>query len=143
MKRFFLSLAAASLAIAPLHAAPSDDEVVSRRVALDLAGAFANDGFKLRDGNWTGVLEVGKSKIVEVNLYAGNQYWFTLGSVPAAKKLEITVYDESGKPVEVDPYQENSVAAAGFSPQASGVYYVKVSELEGAKAAFCLIYSYK
>ncbi len=143
MKRFLLSLAAAGLAAVPLHAAPSDDEVVARRVALDLAGAFTNDGFKLRDGNWTGVLEVGKSRIVEVNLYAGNQYWFTLGSVPAAKKLEITVFDESGKPMEVDPYQENSVAAAGFSPQASGVYYVKVSELEGSKAAFCLIYSYK
>ena len=143
MKRFLLSLAAAGLGAAALHGAPSDDEVVARRVALDLAGAFTNDGFKLRDGNWTGILEVGKSKIVQVNLYAGNQYWFTLGSVPAAKKLEITVFDETGKPVDVDPYQEGSVAAAGFSPQTSGTFFVKVSELDGAKAAFCLIYSYK
>ncbi len=143
MKRFLLSLAAAGLATTAVHGAPSDDEVVARRVALDLAGAFTNDGFKLRDGNWTGVVEVGKAKIVQVNLYAGNQYWFTLGSIPAAKKLQVTVYDETGKPVVVDPYQEASVAAAGFSPQASGSYFVKVEELEGTKAAFCLIYSYK
>lgn len=143
MKRFLFSLAAAGLAAAPLHAAPSDGEVAARRVALETAGAFVNEGFKLRDGNWTGMLEVGKPMIIQVNLYAGNQYWFTLGSVAAAKKLEVTVYDETGKPVEVDPYQEGSVAAAGYEAKASGVYYVKVAELEGTKAAFCLIYSYK
>ena len=143
MKRLLLFLAATTLAATALRAAPTDDEVAARRTALDVAGAFTNDGFKLRDGNWTGIVEVGKAKIIQVNLYAGNQYWFTLGSVPAAKKLQVTVYDETGKPVQVDPYQEASVAAAGFSPQASGSYYVKVEELEGAKAAFCLIYSYK
>jgi len=143
MKRLLLSLAAASLATAILHAAPSDGEVAARRIALQTAGAFTNEGFKLRDGNWTGIIEVGKPMIIQVNLYAGNQYWFTLGSVDAAKKLEVTLYDEAGKPLEVDPYQEGPVAAAGYEAKTSGVYYVKVSELEGAKAAFCLIYSYK
>jgi len=142
MKRLLLSLACAALASAPLRAA-SDDEVAARRTALEVAGAFTNDGFKLRDGNWTGVVEIGKPMVIQVNLYAGNQYWFTLGSVPAAKKLLVTVYDETGQAMEVDPYQEASVAAAGFSPQASGSYYVKVEEIEGTAAAFCLIYSYK
>jgi hypothetical protein len=143
MKRFLLTLALAALAAAPLHAAPSDDEVAARKLAGEIAGAFTNEGFKLRDGNWTGVIEVGKPKIIQVNLYAGNQYWFTLGSVGAAKKVSVTIYDETGKPVEIDPFQDVSVAAAGFSPQASGAYYVKVQEIEGTKAAFCLIYSYK
>ena len=145
MKRLLLSLAlvGAAFSAVPLHAAPTDDEVAARRTALDIAGAFTNDGFKLRDGTWTGVVEGGKPKIIQVNLYAGNQYWFTLGSVPAAKKLQVTIYDETGKPMEVDPFQDTSVAAAGFSPQASGPYYVKVEEIEGTKAAFCLIYSYK
>ena len=143
MKRFLLTLALAALAAAPLHAAPSDDEVAARKLAGEIAGAFTNEGFKLRDGNWTGVIEVGKPKIIQVNLYAGNQYWFTLGSVAAAKKVAVTVYDETGKPVEIDPFQDVSVAAAGFSPQASGSYYVKIEEIEGTKAAFCLIYSYK
>jgi hypothetical protein len=126
-----------------LQAAPTDDEVAARRTALDVAGAFGNDGFKLRDGNWTGIVEIGKPRIIQVNLYAGNQYWFTLGSVPAAKKLVVTVYDEAGKLLESDPYQEASVAAAGFSPATSGSYYVKVEETEGTAAAFCLVYSYK
>lgn len=142
MKRLLFSLACAALAAAPLHAA-SNDEVEARRVALDVAGAFTNDGFKLRDGNWTGSLAPGKPQLIQVNLYAGNQYWFTLGATPAAKKVLVTIYDETGKPVESDPYQEVSVAAAGYSPQTSGSYFVKVEEVEGTPAAFCLIYSYK
>lgn len=143
MKRLFLSLAVAALATASVLAAPTDDEVAARRTALEVAGAFGNDGFKLRDGNWTGMIEIGKPKVIQVNLYAGNQYWFTLGSVPAAKKVKVTVYDEGGKPVEIDPYEEASVAAAGFSPETSGSFYVKVEEIEGTPAAFCLVYSYK
>lgn len=143
MKRLLLSLACAALATAAVCAAPTDNEVAARRTALEIAGAFGNDGFKLRDGNWTGLLEVGKPKVIQVNLYAGNQYWFTLGSVPAAKKVAVTIYDEAGKAVEIDPYEEGSVAAAGFSPATSGSFYIKVEEVEGAPAAFCLVYSYK
>jgi len=139
----FRLLTCAVLAAATLHAAPTDDEVAARRTALEVAGAFGNDGFKLRDGNWTGVVEIGKPKVIQVNLYAGNQYWFTLGAVPAAKKLRVTIYDEAGKSVEIDPYEEASVAAAGFSPITSGSFYIKVEETEGAAAAFCLVYSYK
>jgi len=142
MKRLLLILACAALAAAPLHAA-NDDEVEARRIALDVAGAFTNDGFKLRDGNWTGAVEVGKPKLIQVNLYAGNQYWFTVGATTAAKKVAVTIYDEAGKPLEIEVYQEASVAAAGFSPQASGAYYVKIEETEGAAASFCLVYSYK
>lgn len=143
MKLLLITLIAAAATGASAFAAPTDDEVAARKLALEIAGAFTNEGFKLRDGNWTGIVEIGKAKIIQVNLYAGNQYWFTLGSVPAAKKVQVTVYDESGKPVEIDPFQDVSVAAAGFSPPTSGSYYVKVEELEGTKAAFCLIYSYK
>ncbi len=142
MKRLLSALACAALAATPVHAA-NNDEVEARRVALDVAGAFTNDGFKLRDGNWMGSLAPGKSQIIQVNLYAGNQYWFTLGATPAAKKVLVTIYNETGKPMESDPYQEVSIAAAGFSPQVSGSYFVKVEELEGKPAAFCLIYCYK
>jgi hypothetical protein len=41
------------------------------------------------------------------------------------------------------PYQSGPRAAAGFSPDASGLYYVKVALEEGQPATFCLIYTYK
>jgi hypothetical protein len=123
--------------------ATTNDEVSARKQALNLAGAFGNDGFKLRDGNWAGTIAPGKPQILQVNLYAGNQYWFTLGATAAGKKLAVSVYDETGKPLETEVYQDTSVAAAGFAPQASGPYYIRVEVVEGAPTAFCLIYSYK
>ncbi len=143
MKRLLFSLVlAAATAAAPLRAA-SDDEVSARKLALEIAGAFSNDGFKLRDGNWAGKFEPGKPGLIQVNLYAGNQYWFTVGATGAAKKVAITVFDETGKPMTTDPYADTSVAAAGFAPANSGPYYIRVELAEGAPAAFCLVYSYR
>ena len=143
MKRLFLTLVFASFtAVSALHAA-TDGEVAARRTALDVAGAFTNDGFKLRDGYWAGQFAPGKSKILQVNLYAGNQYYFTVGSTAAAKKVLVTVYDETGKPVSGEPYLDTSVAATGFSPDNSGIFFVKVEVVDGAAADYCLVYSYK
>ena len=143
MKRLFLTFVCALFsASAALHAA-NDGEVAARRTALDIAGAFTNDGFKLRDGFWAGSFAPGEPKILQVNLYAGNQYYFTLGATAAAKKVMVTVYDETGKPIQGDPFQDTSVAATGFSPDNSGIFFVKIEVVEGAAADFCLVYSYK
>jgi len=122
----------------------SDDEVAARRNVLELAGAFANEGFKLRDGHWSGTVKTGEAKIIQVNLYAGNEYYFAVSGTEKAKKMAITAYDETGAKMEIEePYQEGFTAAIGFSPLASGPYYVKVEELEGEPTAFCLVCSYK
>ncbi|EDY21578.1 hypothetical protein CfE428DRAFT_0823 [Chthoniobacter flavus Ellin428] len=143
MKRLFLTLLCASLTATTALCAATDGEVAARRTALDIAGAFTNDGFKLRDGYWAGSFEPGKAKLLQVNLYAGNQYYFTLGATPAAKKVRVTVYDETGKPVATEDYQDTSVASVGFSPDNSGVFFVKVEVVDGAASDYCLVYSYK
>lgn len=134
-------LLVAALAL-PLSAA-TDDEVAARNVAESLATAFSNDGFKLRDGCWMGVLEPKRSKVIQVSLYAGNQYWFSLGSNAQDGKLSISIHDEAGKPMPVEPFADESKAAAGFAPQISGPYYVRIESQAGAASSFCLLYSYK
>jgi len=122
----------------------SDDEVTARRNALELAGAFTNDGFKLRDGHWSGPIKSGETKLIQVNLYAGNEYYFSVAGADKAKKMGLSVYDETGTAITIeDPYQEGATAAVGFSPTASGPYYLKVEEVEGEPSAFCLVCSYK
>jgi hypothetical protein len=144
MKRSLIPLLSALLVFLPaLAAEKSDDEVNARKVALDLAGAFSNDGFKLRDGHWVGSIARGKGAVIQVNLFAGNEYWFSLGATNKAKKVQVTIFDEAGKPITYEPYQEGASAAAGFAPDASGPYLIKVDELEGEPSAFCLLYSYK
>jgi hypothetical protein len=123
--------------------AATDAEVTARKAALDLAGAFTNDGFKIRDGHWCGTIKPREHALIAVNLYAGNQYWFVAGATGAAKKISVTVYDETGKQVTTESYDAGEKAAAGFSPTASGQYYVSVNLIEGQESSFCLVYSYK
>lgn len=121
----------------------TDVEVQARKAALDVAGAFANDGFKVRDGHWCGMVKPHDHALVAVNLYAGNQYWFSAGATEPAKKIAVSVYDETGKRVSTDDYDAGEKAAAGFSPASSGQYYVSVDLVEGQEGSFCLVYSYK
>ena len=143
MKRIFTLIIAAILAAgAPLRA-ETDKEVEAHKAVLDLVGAFTNEGFKIRDGHWSGTLKPKEHALIAVNLYAGNQYWFAVGAVEPAKKVEVAVYDESGKQVTTENYSEGERAAAGFSPTSSGQYFVSVGLLEGKESSFCLVYSYK
>ena len=123
--------------------AETDAEVRARKDALDVAGAFSNDGFKIRDGHWCGVVKPHEHALVAVNLYAGNQYWFSAGAVEPVKKIAVSVYDESGKKVSTETYNDGEKAAAGFSPPNSGQYFVSVDLLEGEEGSFCLVCSYK
>ncbi len=143
---FYLLMAGLALAPCRLPAAPAetDGQVAAREVALELAGAFTNDGYKIRDGHWAGVLQLRKPQVITVNLYAGNQYYFSLGATDKARKVAVAVFDENGKSVTGEQFhQETLRAAAGVSPEASGPYYVSVQLLEGDPSDFCLLYSYK
>jgi hypothetical protein len=123
--------------------AETDAEVQARKDALDVAGAFSNEGFKIRDGHWCGVLKPHDHALVAVNLYGGNQYWFTAAGTEPVKKIAVSVYDESGKQVITENYDNGERAAAGFSPANSGQYFVSVDLVEGEEGSFCLVYSYK
>jgi len=143
MIRFALASLAAFLAVTSLCPAESNDQVTARSDVIDLAGAFQNDGFKIRDGNLIGQISKDHPQIVAVNLYSGNAYWFTASTGQKVDKLKVSVFDDSGKPVTYMPYHAGPRAAAGISPDASGLYYVKVALEDGQPATFCLIYSYK
>ena len=123
--------------------AETDEEVEAHKLVLDLTGAFSNDGFKLRDGYWTGPIKPREHVLVAVNLFAGNQYWFSAAANSKAKKISVNVYDENGKPVVTEMYNSGDKASAGFSPTTSGQYYVSLNLLEGEPTTFCLVYSYK
>ena len=127
----------------PWIRAETDDEVEAHKLALDLAGAFSNDGFKLRDGHWAGTVKPQERTLIAVNLYAGNQYWFSAAANAKAKKISVDLYDEGGKPMATETYNSGDKASAGFTPKNSGQYFVSLGLLEGEATPFCLVYSYK
>jgi len=95
------------------------------------------------DGHWCGAVKSHEHALVAVNLYAGNQYWFSVGATEPVKKIAVSVYDEAGKQMTTESYNSGEKAAAGFSPVNSGQYFVSVDLLEGEEGTFCLVYSYK
>jgi len=142
-RRLSIFLSIFALAVNLPARGDTDTEVKARKAALDVAGAFTNDGFKMRDGHWCGTIKPHEHALIAVNLYAGNQYWFSAGATEQAKKIAVSVYDENGKQVTTETYDAGEKAAAGFSPTNSGQYFVAVDLLEGQEGSFCLIYSYK
>jgi hypothetical protein len=132
-----------ALALISARGEETDSQVEARRVALDLAGAFSNDGFKLRDGHWSGPVKKGEQALVAVNLYAGNQYWFSVGASPTAKKFTVQLFDENGQPLTTEAYEDEEKAAAGFAPTISGQYFVAISAVDNDASTYCLVYSYK
>ena len=123
--------------------ADTDAEVNARKDALELAGAFGNDGFKIRDGHSCGVLKAHNHALIAVNLYAGNQYWFSVGTTEPLKKVGVSLYDETGNQMTTENFSEGDKAAAGFAPENSGQYFVSVDSVEDQEGSFCLVYSYK
>ncbi len=140
MKRWLFLLMALASTISLTRA---EEDVSARSKALEIAGAFSNDGYKIRDGFWAGELEPNRPQILEVNLFGGNEYWFSAAAVPPARKIAVAVFDETGKPVDFQTYDNGNMGAAGFAPDISGRYFVKLTLLEGEKSQFCLLYSYK
>src|SRR5438270_12349383 len=111
--------------------AETDAEINARRNALDVAGAFTNDGFRLRDGHWCGTLKPADRSLIAVNLFAGNQYWFSVGTTDPATKTGVNVHDASRKLLTTEHYDGGDRAAAGYSPSASEQYFVSIDLLRG------------
>ncbi|MBA2432066.1 MAG: hypothetical protein H0V56_08110 [Chthoniobacterales bacterium] len=143
MKRLLLFTSLLAAAVTVVCAQESDEQVQARKVALELAGAFSNDGFKIRDGHWTGPIKQGDKTVVAVNLYAGNQYWFSVGANQEVQHIAVQVHDEHGKPMPTEAFQGDDKAAAGFSPTISGQYFVSIAPPADASSTYCLVYSYK
>jgi hypothetical protein len=144
MNRFLIFLCTIGFATAVVSvSAETNTEVEARKSALDVAGAFSNDGFKIRDGHWCGTVKPHTHALVAVNLYAGNQYWFSAGATEPAKKIAVSVYDEAGNLVTTESYDAGDKAAAGFAPANSGQYFVSIDLVDGQEGGFCLVYSYK
>jgi len=146
MFRTFLRSALCSAVFASgamVHAeGPSDGQVAARAAALEVAGAFSNDGFKLRDGYWSGAIAKGEAPVLALNLFAGNHYWFSVATTSAGTPV-IELFDEAGRPVETEPWKDGQRAAAGFSAVASGPYFLRIRTGTGEAADFCVVYSYK
>ena len=45
-------------------------------IALEAATPYVEQGFEVREDNWSGEVEPGKPLLVRHQLFRGNEYWF-------------------------------------------------------------------
>lgn len=109
----------------------------------DTAGALGNEGFKLRDGAWSGMLEGSKARRLAVNLFAGNQYWFCAATSGADETPDLILRDPTGARVETVPYEGAGVAAVGVTAPVTGRYIVELRGSAAGSRDFCLLYLFK
>jgi|GEM_PF-475074 len=123
----------------------------ARRMALELAGAFQNDGFRVRDGEWGGTLTKGDPRFLRLTLFAGESYWVIAATPSQAATLRVTLYDAQGKALKTEQWKDESRGigsryAVGVAPDQSGKYFASVELIETSgdlPAEFSLIYAYK
>lgn len=111
------------------------DFVESKRHALDLLGGLVNRGFRVRDEVWEISLRPKKMELLQLTLFAGNQYWFAAAASVPAEKLKLALYDNEGNPVALDLWKDDHTIpgarmAGGIVATRSGNYYVGVELLE-------------
>lgn len=127
---------------APSPVSPAPAPTLRARL-YDVAGALGNDGFKVRDGAWEGILEGGKTQRLPVNLFAGNQYWFCAATSAPGEDPVIVLRDPEGRPVDTVSYRSEGIAAHGVTAPVTGLYTLELKGSSSGARDFCLLYLFK
>ena len=134
---------------APNPAVPVPTE--AHRLALETAGGFARDGFRIRDAEWAFVLAKGMTTFLKVTLFAGNHYRFVVATATPGAKIRLSIYDASGHILKSEQWQDSvdhsgGGSAAGIAPELSGPYFVGVELVDSPSnqpLEFSLVSVYK
>jgi len=114
-----------------------------RSLALELAAGNAGEGYQIHDGFWSGTLSKGVPMLIEVHLFAGNDYRFSSANLDPYSQLKVSIFDAWGYPAGQEYSGNASCATAGISVIRSGSYFIRLIMTEGDKVDTCMVYSYK
>ena len=119
------------------------DDAHSR--AMDAAVPAVKDGYLVRDEYWSGALVAKEPSVVKHQLFAGNSYWFWLGSDEASAQVTVHVYDPSGKLADKESWQRGNMAAVKVTPKKTGMYLIvfSIEQSKAKKSRWALTYGYK
>jgi len=101
--------------------------------------------FVLRESWWDGVLEPGQQRIIQQQLFRGNEYWFWAGLSQEGAKVALHIYDREGKLVEAESFRADNVAGSRVEPPYSGIYYIRMVVLSSDETPvdWAVIYAFR
>ena len=125
-----------------LGLAPENDLLQARQRAISLAGAFANDGYRLRDGSWSFYISENQPAVLMIWLFARNGVWFSAATAEKGASPKLEVFTPDGHPLPTLEYLAPGASAVGFVAPTTGKYFVRAT-FPGPLTPFCLVTSYK
>jgi hypothetical protein len=120
----------------PLHGFVN--EAIS--LALEAATPYVEQGFEVREDNWSGEVEPGKPLLIRHQLFRGNEYWFWAGTSWPGATIKVDIFDNEGNSVGLESFAKDSFAGVRCLPQKTATYFIRVvasyeKEREGLTAA--------
>ncbi|MGI8605014.1 MAG: hypothetical protein ACR2OZ_18745 [Verrucomicrobiales bacterium] len=118
--------------------------LLSRRRAVEAARRLCADGWRMRDGIWTGTLGASRHAI-PVHLMAGNTYLFVLAIRPINSQHVFSLLDSFGKLVaEKSVVSDAGLAAVLCEAPASGRHHLFADAPSGsASSEVAAVYLYR
>ena len=118
----------------------------ARSVALEAASPYVEVGFEMREDHWGGKLKSGESKVVQHQLFRGNEYWFWGGTSAVESDVEVLIFDSTGGSVALETFSADGKAGARALPVKTGSYLIQVTvTTKGGigKPDWALVYGYR
>jgi hypothetical protein len=142
------SLLASACALALAMVGPATATVDdAHSFAMEAAQSFVDQGFIVREDYWNGEVKSGVKLMVRHQLFKGNEYAFWLGTANDGVDLELKIYDDKGKSIEMDrKVDKNSMyASVRVNPPKTGTYTLVFSlKSHTEKSVFwALAYGYR
>lgn len=120
------ALAAVVLALASPASANVDD---AHSFAMEAADPYVSQGFIVREDYYNGEVKSGQKLMIKQQLFKGNEYAFWLGTANEDCALEVKVYDDKGKSIEIAPTMGvgEFFTSVRVNPPKTGTYSVVFS----------------
>lgn len=115
----------------PANEAPvsviDDVKLIAQRAAI--AHLSGERPFILRESSWSGVIDPGKARLIQVQLFKRNDYHFWFAVPDRKAGLNLNIYNGKGEVVETEnlAYDATNVVSLIVRPEETGVYYLRIS----------------
>ena len=105
------------------------DDVKLTAQQAALAHLKGENPFILRESSWSGMVDPGKARLIQVQLFKRNEYhfWFAVPDTKAG--LNLNIYNGKGDVVKTEniAYDTPNVVSLIVRPEETGVYYLRIS----------------
>jgi hypothetical protein len=95
-------------------------------IALEAATPYVEQGFEVREDNWSGEVAPGKPLLIRHQLFRGNEYWFWAGTSWPGATVKVDIFDNEGNSVGLESFAKGSLAGVRALPQKTATYFIRV-----------------